>query len=41
MVLKSVRENEPRATSLGYRTDDYKLVAFILSAGAGRRRRAG
>ncbi len=32
MVLKSVRENEPRATSLGYRTDDYKLVAFVLSA---------
>ena len=33
MILKSIRENEPRATSLGYRTDDYKLVAFILSAG--------
>ncbi|UPY36761.1 branched-chain amino acid ABC transporter permease [Sediminicoccus sp. KRV36] len=33
MVLKSIRENEPRATSLGYRTDDYKLMAFILSAG--------
>ncbi len=32
MVLKSIRENEPRATSLGYRTDDYKLVAFVLSA---------
>ncbi|TCZ66760.1 branched-chain amino acid ABC transporter permease [Roseicella aquatilis] len=32
MVLKSIRENEPRATSLGYRTDDYKLMAFILSA---------
>ncbi|WP_149535436.1 branched-chain amino acid ABC transporter permease [Siccirubricoccus phaeus] len=31
-VLKSIRENEPRATSLGYRTDDYKLMAFILSA---------
>jgi branched-chain amino acid transport system permease protein len=30
-VLKAIRENEPRATSLGYRTDDYKLVAFILS----------
>jgi branched-chain amino acid transport system permease protein len=30
-VLKSIRENEPRATSLGYRTDDYKLIAFILS----------
>jgi branched-chain amino acid transport system permease protein len=33
MVLKSIRENEPRAISLGYRTDDYKLLAFILSAG--------
>jgi len=31
-VLKSIRENEPRATSLGYRTDDYKLLCFILSA---------
>ena len=30
-VLKAIRENEPRATSLGYRTDDYKLVAFVLS----------
>jgi branched-chain amino acid transport system permease protein len=30
-VLKAIRENEPRAISLGYRTDDYKLVAFILS----------
>jgi branched-chain amino acid transport system permease protein len=30
-VLKGIRENEPRATSLGYRTDDYKLIAFILS----------
>ena len=33
MVLKSIRENEPRATSLGYRSDDYKLMAFVLSAG--------
>jgi branched-chain amino acid transport system permease protein len=32
-VLTAIRENEPRATSLGYRTDDYKLVAFVLSAG--------
>ncbi|MBV1798543.1 branched-chain amino acid ABC transporter permease [Siccirubricoccus sp. G192] len=32
-VMKAIRENEPRATSLGYRTDDYKLVTFILSAG--------
>ena len=31
-VLKAIRENEPRATSLGYRTDDYKLMAFVLSA---------
>lgn len=31
-VLKAIRENEPRATSLGYRTDDYKLICFILSA---------
>ena len=30
-VLKAIRENEPRAVSLGYRTDDYKLIAFILS----------
>jgi branched-chain amino acid transport system permease protein len=32
-VLKAIRENEPRAVSLGYRTDQYKLVAFVLSAG--------
>jgi branched-chain amino acid transport system permease protein len=31
-VLKAIRENEPRATSLGYKTDHYKLVAFVLSA---------
>ena len=31
-VLTAIRENEPRATSLGYRTDDYKLMAFVLSA---------
>src|SRR5208337_3747445 len=31
-VLKSIRENEPRATSLGYRTNDYKVIAFTLSA---------
>jgi branched-chain amino acid transport system permease protein len=31
-VLKAIRENEPRATSLGYRTDSYKLIAFVLSA---------
>ena len=32
-VLKAIRENEPRAVSLGYRTDQYKLLAFVLSAG--------
>jgi branched-chain amino acid transport system permease protein len=31
-VLKAIRENEQRAISLGYRTDRYKLVAFVLSA---------
>ena len=31
-VLKAIRENEPRAISLGYRTDDYKLIAFVISA---------
>jgi len=31
-VLKAIRENETRAISLGYKTDRYKLVAFILSA---------
>jgi len=31
-VLKAVRENEQRAVSLGYKTDDYKLVAFVLTA---------
>lgn len=31
-VLKAIRENEPRATSLGYRAEHYKLVAFVLSA---------
>jgi branched-chain amino acid transport system permease protein len=30
-VLKAIRENEPRAISLGYKTDRYKLVAFVLS----------
>jgi branched-chain amino acid transport system permease protein len=32
-VLKAIRENEARATSLGYHTDHYKLLAFVLSAG--------
>jgi len=31
-VLKAIRENEPRAISLGYRADRYKLLAFVLSA---------
>ncbi len=31
-VLKSIRENEPRALSLGYDVDRYKLVAFVISA---------
>jgi branched-chain amino acid transport system permease protein len=31
-VLKAIRENEPRAISLGYETDRYKLLAFVLSA---------
>ena len=31
-VLKAIRENEPRALSLGYDTDRYKLLAFVLSA---------
>jgi branched-chain amino acid transport system permease protein len=31
-VLKAIRENEPRAISLGYKTDRYKLGAFVISA---------
>jgi branched-chain amino acid transport system permease protein len=31
-VLKAIRENEPRAVSLGYRVERYKLMAFVLSA---------
>ena len=31
-VLKAIRENEPRATSLGYDVNRYRLVAFVLSA---------
>ena len=30
-VLKAIRENEPRAVSLGYDVDRYKLLAFVLS----------
>ncbi len=32
MILKSVRENEPRAISLGYSVARYKLAAFVMSA---------
>ena len=31
-VLKAIRENETRAISLGYKTERYKLLAFVLSA---------
>ena len=30
-VLKAIRENEPRAISLGYRVDQYKLMAYVIS----------
>jgi branched-chain amino acid transport system permease protein len=30
-VLKAIRENEQRAISLGYKVDQYKLIAFVLS----------
>ena len=32
-ILKAIRENEPRAISLGYNVKRIKLVAFVLSAG--------
>ena len=32
-MLKSIRENEPRALSLGYDVNKYKLLAFVISAG--------
>lgn len=32
MILKSIRENEPRAISLGYAVQRYKLGAFVFSA---------
>ena len=32
-VLKAIKENEPRAISLGYDTNRFKLLAFVLSAG--------
>jgi len=31
-VLKAIRDNEPRAVSLGYRVNQYKLMVFVLSA---------
>ena len=31
-VLTAIRENEPRAVSLGYKAENYKLLAFVLSA---------
>jgi branched-chain amino acid transport system permease protein len=31
-VLKAIRENETRAVSLGYRAEQFKLLAFVLSA---------
>ena len=31
-VLKAIKENEPRAISLGYDTNRFKLLAFVLSA---------
>ena len=31
-ILKAIKENEPRAISLGYDTDRFKLLAFVLSA---------
>jgi branched-chain amino acid transport system permease protein len=31
-VLKAIRENEPRAISLGYNVDAHKLLAFVISA---------
>src|SRR5271167_2788798 len=34
-VLKAIRENEQRAISLGYKTDQYKLLAYILSGTLG------
>jgi branched-chain amino acid transport system permease protein len=32
-TMKSIRDNEPRAISLGYRANQYKLLIFVLSAG--------
>jgi len=30
-ILKAIRENQDRAISLGYDTDQYKLIAFVVS----------
>jgi branched-chain amino acid transport system permease protein len=31
-IMKAIRENEPRAISLGYRVNQYRLVVFVISA---------
>ena len=31
-ILRAIRDNQPRAISLGYRVDNYKIVVFTLSA---------
>ncbi len=38
-VVKAIRENEPRAISLGYKAEQYKWITFILAAAARRHRR--
>src|SRR3546814_19530513 len=38
-VLKAIRENEPRTIQLGYRTDLYKLLAFLQIARASCRKK--
>lgn len=35
-ILKAIRENEPRAVSLGYEVNRYKLTAFVMSAALAR-----
>jgi len=32
-VLKAIKQNEPRAISLGYNVNRYKIIAFVISAG--------
>lgn len=32
-ILKAIKQNEPRAVSLGYNVNQYKLIAFVISAG--------